>query len=259
MRDVSHIARGCLLAVAAALAPLCLSGPGSAASRANGLTINVTYTATSLSAKLSNGTVLTSGTVVPPGPYSVVVYDAGDDPNPQFTITGPGAAVSSDLNPTGQGIEVPVTFGPFLLEASSSYEIFDAGMTGGGISFTTAATGTSASSDSSSSSKGATGSTATSSANKLALFVQPGKKPVLTQEGKPVKTLKAGKYSVLVGDLSTTAGLIIGHGEGEADDAERRRGHRHELTHLEADRRQVVHRGLDEGPEDLLHRHLTEH
>ena len=215
MRDVSHIARGCLLAVAAALAPLCLSGPGSAASRANGLTINVTYTATSLSAKLSNGTVLTSGTVVPPGPYSVVVYDAGDDPNPQFTITGPGAAVSSDLNPTGQGIEVPVTFGPFLLEASSSYEIFDAGMTGGGISFTTAATGTSASSDSSSSSKGATGSTATSSANKLALFVQPGKKPVLTKEGKPVKTLKAGKYSVLVGDLSTTTGLMIGHGKAK--------------------------------------------
>ena len=212
MRDVSHIGRACLLAVAAALASLCLSGLGSAASRANGLTINVTYTATSLSAKLSNGTVLTSGTVVPPGPYSVVVYDAGDDPNPQFTITGPGASVSSDLNPTGQGIEVPVTFGPFVLEASSSYEIFDAGMTGGGISFTTAATGTSASSDNSSSSKG---STATSSANKLALFVQPGKKPMLTQEGKPVKTLKAGKYSVVVGDLSTTAGLIIGHGKAK--------------------------------------------
>ena len=36
---------------------------------------------------------------------------------------------------------------------------------------------------------------------------------MLTQNGKPVKTLKAGKYSVVVGDLSTKAGLIIGHGK----------------------------------------------
>ena len=59
--------RGFLL-VAATLAALCLSGLGSAASRADGLTINITYTSTAIQAKLSNGTVLTSGTVVPPGP-----------------------------------------------------------------------------------------------------------------------------------------------------------------------------------------------
>jgi hypothetical protein len=198
--------------VAAALAALCLSGLGSAASRVGGLTINVTYTASALQAKLSNGTVLTNGAVVPPGPYSVVVYDSGDFPDPQFTMTGPGASVSSNLNPTGQGIEVPSTFGPFVLEPSSSYEISDAGMTGG-ISFATSATGSSASEDTSTTPKASPGSGAAASSNRLALFVQPGKKPQLTQNGKPVKTLKAGKYSVVVGDLSTTAGLIIGHGK----------------------------------------------
>jgi hypothetical protein len=197
-----------MLAVAV-LAALGLSGLGSAASRANGLTINVTYTATAIQARLSNGMVLTSGSVVPPGPYSVVVYDSGGVANPQFTMAGPGASISSDLNPTGQGIEVPTTFGPFVLQPSSSYEISDTGITGAVISFTTAATGSSASADTSTTPKTSTGV----AGNKLALFVQPGKKPMLTQDGKPVKTLKAGKYSVVVGDLSTNAALIIGHGK----------------------------------------------
>jgi hypothetical protein len=200
------------LPVAAVLAALCLSGLGSAASRVNGLTINVTYSATALTAKLSNGTVLTSGTVVPPGAYSVVVYDDGGLANPQFTLTGPGASVASDLNPTGQGIEVPMTFGPFVFLPSSSYVIADTGLSGG-ISFTTSATGSSASADPSTTPKGSAGAAASS--NKLALFVQPGKTPQLTQDGKPVKTLKAGKYSVVVADLSTTAGLLIGNGKAK--------------------------------------------
>ena len=130
VRDVFRIGRGSLLGVAV-LASLCVSALGSAASGVNGLTINVMYTTSSLQAKLSNGTVLVSGTVVPPGLYSVVVYDSIDDSNPLFTMTGPGVSVSSDLNPTGVGIEVPMTFGPFLLEANSSYSIFDANMAGG--------------------------------------------------------------------------------------------------------------------------------
>ena len=172
----------------------------------------MTYTATSLSAKLSNGTVLTSGTVVPPGPYSVVVYDAGDDPNPQFTITGPGASVSSDLNPTGQGIEV--TDDLRALPPGGELELRDlrCGHDRRGHLVHDRRNGELASS-ATARPKGATTSTATSSANKLALFVQPGKKPMLTQDGKPVKTLKAGRYSVVVGDLSTKAGLMIGHGK----------------------------------------------
>ena len=211
VRDVFRIGRGSLLGVAA-LASLCLSALGSAASGVNGLTINIMYTTSSLQAKLSNGTVLASGTVVPPGPYSVVVYDSIDDSNPLFTMTGPGVSVSSDLNPTGIGIEVPMTFGPFLLEASSSYSIFDANMAGGStISFTTSATGSSASNEATSGST-SSGSTAAKTLGSLALFVGASGKPFLSLGGKPVKTLKPGRYTLIVGDSSRKAGLLIGHG-----------------------------------------------
>ena len=220
MRGVSHIGRSSLFGIAA-VASLSLSALGSAASRVDGLTINVFYAANSLQAKLSNGTVLASGTVVPPGPYSVVVYDSSEDSNPQFRMTGPGVSVSSDLNPSGMGIEVPMTFGPFLLQASSSYAIFDADMAGGsGIAFTTSATGSSASSEGSSpggtstSSSGSTpsGSAATKTLGTLTLSVGASGKPNLTLGGKPVETLKAGRYALLVGDSSRKAGLLIGHG-----------------------------------------------
>jgi hypothetical protein len=206
--------RASLLGIAA-FASLFATALGSAAPTVNGLTINVVYSSTSLTAKLSNGTVLSSGTVVPPGSYSVVVYDS-EDSDPQFTMTGPGASVSSDLSPNNAGIESPVTFGPFVLEPSSSYAIFDANMAGGPhITFTTSATGTSASPDAPSSTAGS-GSTKSSAATKslasLALFVGLNGKPLLTQGGKPVKQLKAGSYSVIVSDSSHKAGLLLGHG-----------------------------------------------
>lgn len=198
---------------------LLVCGVGSAASRDDGLTINVFYSATSLQAKLSNGTVLNSGAVVPPGPYSVVVYDSGADPSPQFTMTGPGAEVSSDLNPSGMGIEVPMTFGAFELQPSASYAIFDASMgVSAGIAFTTSATGSSitpgatspASSNGSASPSG--GKTAATDLGALALTVPANGKLAFTIAAKPVKTLKAGKYLLIVGDLSRKAGALIGHG-----------------------------------------------
>ena len=210
----------------AVVASLWLSAPGSAVSRVDGLTINVLYTASSLQVKLSNGTVVGSGTVVPPGPYSVVVYDSGDYPTPQFTLTGPGASVSSDLNPSGMGIEVPMTFGPFVFQPSSSYEISDANMGGASsIAFTTSATGSSASSSpapggSSSSSNGSpspagstsAGSAAAKTLGALTLSVGPNAKPSLALGGKPVKALQPGKYLLIAGDSSKKAGLLIGHG-----------------------------------------------
>ncbi len=223
MRASSHSGRVSLFGIAV-LASLCLSAPGSAASRVDGLTINVLYTASSLQVKLSNGTVVGSGTVVPPGPYSVVVYDSGDYPGPQFTMTGPGASVSSDLNPSGMGIEVPMTFGPFVLQPSSSYEISDTNMGGASaVQFTTSATGSSASSSPSpdgSSSNGSpspaaptsSGSATAKTLGALTLSVGPNAKPSLALGGKPVKTLKPGKYLLIAGDSSKKAGLLIGHG-----------------------------------------------
>jgi hypothetical protein len=195
----------------AALVSLCAVAPVSAATRVNGLTINVTYAGKALQAKLSNGNVLANGSVVPPGLYSVVVYDGGDDPSPQFAMTGPGVAVASDLNPNGTGIEVPMTFGPFSLDASSSYTIYDAGLGGSSIAFTTAATGTSASPDATTTAQ--TPAATTKPLAALALAVTPGGKLIFTQGGKPVKKLAAGSYSIVVGDGSKKAGLFVGHGK----------------------------------------------
>jgi hypothetical protein len=213
----------------AALASLCLSASGSAATRVDGLTINVTYATSSLQATLSNGTALNSGTVVPPGPYSVVVYDSADM-NPQFTMSGPDASVSSDLSPSGMGIEVPVTFGPFVLQPSASYTISDADWgQGSSIAFTTSATGSSASSSPTTTTSSGEGSTSSSGSSAspggttsgspgaktlgtLAFSVGANGKPLLTIGAKPVKTLRAGHYSLVTGDSSKTAGLFIGHG-----------------------------------------------
>ena len=204
---------------------LCLSMTGFAASNADGLTINVVYASGSLQATLSNGTVLSSGAVLPPGPYSVVVYDSGDDPAPQFMMTGPEASISSDLNPTGMGIEVPMTFGPFVFLPSSSYSIYDAGLgSGSTIVFSTSATGNSASGGTSttSSSSSGTSSSAGSSASRtartlgtLVLSVGASGKPALTLNAKPVKTIKHGKYGLIVGDNSKKAGLLLGRGAAQ--------------------------------------------
>ncbi len=134
-------------------------------------------------------------------------------------MTGPGAAVSSDLDPSGMEIEVPMMFGPFELQPSASYAIFDASMgDSAGIAFTTSATGSSitpgdkspASSNGSASASG--GATTAAKLASLALTVGANGKPVLTIASKPVRTLKPGKYLLVVGDLSRKAGALIGHG-----------------------------------------------
>ena len=87
---------------------------------ADGATINVVYTTNTLQVKTDSGVVISSGTTIPAGSYTIQVYDSGDFPNPKFSMTGPGVSVSSDLNSTGMGIDVPSTFGPFNLPMNSS-------------------------------------------------------------------------------------------------------------------------------------------
>jgi hypothetical protein len=214
VRFRGQIERASLVGIAVAAA-LWVIPSGSAVPQVNGLTINVTYSANSISAKLSNGTTLSTGTVVPPGLYSVVVYDSVVNSDPAFTMTGPGTSVSSDLAPDGMGIEVPVTFGPFTLAPSSSYVISDTNMSGAQITFSTAATGTSASADPSTggtSPNGSAASSAKGTLGTLAMSLGTVGKPILTMGGKPVKTLKHGTYSLIVGDASKKGGLLIGHG-----------------------------------------------
>jgi hypothetical protein len=235
VREESASRRGALLGVSA-LAALVLSGLGPSVARAEGPTINVVYTTNSLQVKLSDGTVVTGGTVIPAGSYTIQVYDSGDFPTPKFTMSGPGVSISSDLNSTGMGLDVPTTFGPLNLQTTSSYAVSDANMGAGSrVAFTTSATvgassGSSSSGSSSSSSSSSGGSSSSSSGSHssssssssgskaaktlgtLKLSVGASGKPTLTFGGKAVKTLKAGKYAVKVTDRSKKAGVIVGYG-----------------------------------------------
>ena len=69
------------------------------------------------------------------------MYDSGDFPSPKFSMTGPGVSVSSDLNSTGMGIDVPSTFGPFNLPTNSSFTVSDTNMGASSrVAFSTSAT-----------------------------------------------------------------------------------------------------------------------
>jgi hypothetical protein len=218
---------------------------GAAPASADAITINVFYpTATSLQVKLSDGTAVNAGSAIPAGSYQVLVYDAtGDDANPNFKLSGPGVSIASNLNSTGMGIDYPATFGPFTFQPNASYTVSDPGI-GASVSFSTSAAaggagaggqtttggagaggstsgGTGAGGSSSSGSSAAGGSAHTGgagSAGSLRLMgtveatVTGSGRASLTFGGKPVKTLKAGRYTVTVADHSTTAGLIIGQG-----------------------------------------------
>jgi hypothetical protein len=201
--------------------------------RADSATIDVTYTTpTSLQVTLADGTPVRAGSVIPAGSYTVDVKDDPDagDLNPDFTITGPGVNVSNNLDSTGMGIDGLSVLGPFTFQASSSYSIEDAKLGAStGVTFTTSAsvpasavstlpTGTSTSSSGSTTSTAAGksgGAASTGSASQKILgtlegSVSPSGKPSLSFDGKPVKTLKAGRYKVVVRDHSKKAGLTIG-------------------------------------------------
>ena len=205
MREVFRSRGGALFGVSALVA-LLVSMLGPAVARAAGPTINVIYTNNSLQVKLSDGTVVTSGAVIPAGSYTIQVFDSGDYPSPKFTMTGPGVSVSSELNSSGMGGEFG-TFGPFTLQTNSGYAVSDANMGAGSVvAFTTSATtgglSSSESPGSSSSGSGSSGSKTPTTLGTFKLAVGATGRPTLTFGGKAVKTLKAGKYSVSVGDSS---------------------------------------------------------
>jgi hypothetical protein len=187
-------------------------------------TLMVTYIGTaSLQVRLSDGTTVRSGTVVPAGSYMVTVDDP-DFTTPKFTMNGPGVNISSDLDSTGMGIDRPATFGPYTLQTTSTYTIQDANLGAAAISFTTTATATAtggssggssstsggSSSTGGSSSGGTTsGSTTTKLLGTLKASVSTAGKPTMTFGGTTVKTLKSGRYTIAIADHSTKAGFIV--------------------------------------------------
>jgi hypothetical protein len=241
MRDGSGSRRSRIL-VPVALLVLCgsvLAGGsarGATSSQADLGALNVTYTsATAFQVKLGNGTVVGNGSVVPAGSYQVFVYDASEDLSPKFAFSGPGVSLSSDLNSTGMGIDIPATFGPYTLATSSTYTMEDTTVGASTLlTFTTSATATassgssssgssstsvsSAGTSSSSSSSSSSGSKSSSSATDTMMMgvlkgvVNARGKLTLTLGGKKLGKLEAGRYTVKVTDHSKKAGLILGVG-----------------------------------------------
>ncbi len=190
---------------------------------ADGATINVVYTTSSLQLKTDSGAVISSGTTIPAGSYTIQVYDSGDFPSPKFSMTGPGVSVSSDLNSTGMGIDVPSTFGPFNLPTSSSFTVSDANMGASSrVAFSTSATVMAVGGSGSVSGSGGSGSSTTGSGSgggtssgvktlgTFAASVSAAGKPALMLGGKTVKSAKAGAYRFSVVDHSRKLGLLVG-------------------------------------------------
>ena len=233
MSAQSSSRRGRLLVAAAALAlgglalGLSLGSTGAVGAPAAATTINVTYvTAKTLQVKLSDGTTIGPGSPLPAGSYSVLVYDDPNTyPNPNFTMNGPGVAISSNLNSTGMGLDEPATFGPFNFPVGASYNVEDTNIGASSlVTFSTTAGGSGGGSTS-------TGSTTTSqtitttrtttttitsgppaalkTVGTLDGIVSSAGKPTLTFSGRAVKTLEAGRYKVKVTDHSKKVGLIV--------------------------------------------------
>lgn len=214
--------RGRLLIALAALA-ISFVVPSAGVARSQADVLAVTYIgSTSLQLRAPDGTTVRSGGTLPAGSYQVQVDDP-DYTNPKFQISGPGVNVSDDLNSTGMGIDRPAYLGPYTFQANASYRIQDANIgASSGITFTTTAGGSTSSGGTSSggTSSGGTSSGGTSSsssgsstATKLVGTVKASVsatgKPALSFNGKAVKTLKSGRYTVTVVDHSNKAGLIV--------------------------------------------------
>jgi hypothetical protein len=208
----------------AAIAALGVLALGASSAQADVAKIVVTYTTpTSLKVALGDGTPVPTGTTIPAGVYQIEV---NDDPNtgdqkPQFTVSGPGVSVNSDLDSTGMGIDGLSSFGPFNFQTSSSYSIEDKTLGASTIvTFTTSATATATGNQTTtatataggSNSNGMSTSTKTAMKGTLAAAVSAAGKATLSFDGKAVKTLAPGRYTVTVQDRSRHAGLLLGEG-----------------------------------------------
>ncbi len=236
MRGHSGSQRGRLLALLGACGALAAAtGLLATSAAAAGTTINVFYTSpTSIQVSLSDGTAVNAGSTIPAGSYQVLVYDNNNyDTSPKFTMSGPGVSIpANNLNSTGMGIDLPTTFGPFSFQTSSSYTVSDPGI-GASLTFQTSATSgassggssaggsTSAGSTSAGSTSGGASSGGSSPAGSsgsptlvgtVEVSVSVSGKPTLVFDGKNVKSLKAGRYTIRVADHAAKAGLLVGEG-----------------------------------------------
>ena len=218
MRRLPFSARRFLVAPIAALV-VSMAG-ANLASGAGFPSLYVDYVSTNCTFTLvgDSGARVTS---IPPGTYQLLIsqtdYVSCGDGLPTFVFTGPGVKLATNVDEgTGAGASFSVTLLP-----NSTYVMLDGNAPViSRISFTTTSTGTAASVAVPS---GGIGQTTSSNSEDV---LGPTKKPVtyagtlkgsvdsagnatLTNNGKAISSIVAGRYKVVVVDQSATAGFII--------------------------------------------------
>ena len=165
----------------------------------------------------------TSGlpTLIPAGYYTILMSGPGGCISlPLFDLRGPGASIVTDMN----GGEVDASnFNAFFLPNSTYTWRTDRGVSSAVHTFATsgAVVGSAASQ------AGSTGSTGSTAAGKptsndivgsgidpfrgtLTAVVSPSGRLTVAFDGKSIKTLKAGRYTVTVTDRSSSSGFLLG-------------------------------------------------
>lgn len=156
---------------------------------------------------------------VPAGTYVVLVDDNSNCPA-NFSLTGPGVGLTSNLE-SGMGIAHPGgPFGPYTFQPGATYTASDSGLSAS-TTFTptdagnaptppSTTTTTSAGAGTTSNTGGKSPSTSgTATLGTLVGSISARGKATLTVAGSTVKKLKAGVYRLAVSDHSKKAGLII--------------------------------------------------
>jgi hypothetical protein len=177
---------------------------------------------------LGNGTRIRTtaapGSVIPPGPYLLIVNTDVPEPRDSFHIfhlSGPGVNMSSDLLPC----ENPREIYDVTLRPNSTYVYEDTRHPDTPrVVFSTAATGSSADTSGASSGPGYVTSSGTVSNQSvigtnafrgtLTGTVAAGKLN-LSRNGKPVSTLKTGRYRIAVDDRTASGGFALRRPKGD--------------------------------------------
>jgi hypothetical protein len=217
--------------LAAVVAAVALVSPAAGA-RSDAQTLYVTFLVTGgfkvvLPDGTPAGTSSPPGTTIPPGTYELVFDNTSNVKNVDFQLTGPNVSLQEDM---GGGEET--TAGDYVtFQPSSQYRYHDANnvsspflflqtaASGGSVGGTGAGIPGSNSTSSGSSTSNATvvGTKATSSDSTIkALYrgtlagaVAASGGDTLKVNGKPVTTLRAGRYTIQVADRSAKGGFTI--------------------------------------------------
>ncbi|HEY4346354.1 MAG TPA: hypothetical protein VGM80_02115 [Gaiellaceae bacterium] len=218
----------CAIVVSAAAGAIAIAGAADTPVFSSTVFFRITYRSDcTLTVSIDGGpsmdSTVPSSATIPPGPYQVSVRtplpDATWDPSVcsvgRFSFTGPGvsfgATLGTDLGPYS------ATFNP-TLAAASTYTIADASHPTAPIVFQTAASGSSSSlipAPPASTAKGTgtqqelMGSGIVPYRGALIATVPTTGQPSLDTHGKPLATVKAGRYDIVVKDASPHGGFFV--------------------------------------------------